>query len=265
MKVAVIGSRGQLGSALVSEFRGRGWTVMPLTGETHNVTTPGLQLPHDTEVVVNCAAYHRLEQCERMPLKAFDVNALGAMNVAKPAQHLGALNVYISTDYVLDPNNVYAISKLAGEELTRQYSGKYLIVRFGSLFGGVPVGKGPSFVDQIVEKALAGKPIEVVSDTLVSPAYTKDVAKILCEWVERSHPGVWGYYSNDIINLSNQGICSYFEFALEIVKQIGSQTHVYPVHNTRPHQPRNVAPGRTLGFRTWQEALREYLGEKGYA
>ena len=261
MKVAVIGSRGQLGSALVEEFRGRGWDVTPLTSETHNVTTPGLQLPHDTEVVVNCAAYHRIDQCERMPLKTFDVNALGAMNVAKSAEHLGALNVYISTDYVLDPNNVYAISKLAGEELTRQYSGKYLIVRLGSLFGGVPRGKGPSFVDQIVEKALAGKPIEVVAETIISPAYTKDVAKLL-SGVTHDVPYS---YENDIVNLSNRGICSYYEFTLEIVKQIGSQTPVYPVHNVRPHQPRNVAPGRTLGFRTWQEALREYLQEKGYA
>lgn len=260
MKVAVIGSRGQLGSALVEDFRGRGWEVLPLTRDGHNVVTPGLHLPAGIDVVVNCAAFHHVAQCELRPLTAFDVNALGALNVAQAAEHVRALNVYISTDYVLEPNNVYAISKLAGEDFTQQYSTKYLIVRFGSLFGGTPRGKQASFVDQILEKSLQNQTIEVVSDVVISPAYTKDVAKLLGDIIVNPDKSV----VNTIVNLSNKGICSFYEFALEITKQAGFQTHVYPVHEMNSHRPRDVATGQGLGFRSWQEALREYLRGKGY-
>lgn len=252
MKVAVIGSRGQLGSALVSEFKGRGWDIIKTT---FDVVVPIRALP-PVDVIINCAAYHRFDECEQYPLLAFDTNAVGALNVAKAAEKQGALNVYISTDYTADPCNVYAISKRAGEEMTRAYSGQYLIVRFGSLFGGKPRKKGLSFVDQVLKKAEHGEPIEAVQD-VISPAYTKDVAKLLYQIMHRRH-----YVSGEVLNLSNQGKCSYYEFALEIVKQAGYQTKVYPVAIYDPRRPRDVSAENPLGFRTWQEALAEYLEGK---
>lgn len=257
MNIAILGSRGQLGSALVQDFRVRGWNVLALTRTDHNVTTPDLRLPQGIDAVVNCAAFHRIAECEQRPLTTFDVNALGGLNVARAADHANILNVYVSTDFVLDPNNVYAISKLAGEEFTRRYSRRYLIVRFGSLFGGVPTAKGPSFVDQILVKAQQDSSIDVISDTVLSPAYTKDVAKLLGNCIVNHED----FINTPIVNLSNRGICSYYEFALEIVRQAGFQTPIYPVHNRNPHLPQNVAPGWTLGFRSWQEALREYITE----
>jgi dTDP-4-dehydrorhamnose reductase len=117
----------------------------------------------------------------------------------------------------------------------------------------VPRLKGPSFVDQVLEKAQRGETIEAVADCKISPAYTLDVAKILANLLLVKDLSGMTFY------LSNVGSCTYYEFALEIVKQAGFQSMVVPVENSNPLRPRDVSVKYQIGFRTWQEALKDYL------
>ena len=170
MKVAVIGASGQLGSDLVKVFE----DVIPLTHKDIEVTDLSsceILKELKPDVVINTAAYHKTDECEENPEKAFLVNSVGARNVALICKEIGAIDVFISTDYVFDgskkepyteedvpnPINVYGVSKYAGEILTRYICGKYYIIRVASLFGVAGArGKGGSFVETMIKKAKAG-------------------------------------------------------------------------------------------------------------
>jgi len=142
VKVAILGATGQLGSDLVETF---GEDAIPLTRRDLDVTDPEsfkILNELEPEVIINTAAYVRVDDAEVEVEKAFQVNAIGALNVAKACNELNAINVYISTDYVFDgakgelyeeddvpnPINVYGMSKYAGEVFTRNYSKKYYII-----------------------------------------------------------------------------------------------------------------------------------------
>ncbi|HVH31737.1 MAG TPA: NAD(P)-dependent oxidoreductase, partial [bacterium] len=172
-RVAVIGSRGQLGSDIVAVLRAAGSReVFAFTRDDVDVTDAegvrraiGAARP---TVVINCAAFVRVDDCEDRPAQAFSVNALGADNVARASAEVGARCVYISTDYVFDgqkpqpytegdppsPVNVYGTSKLAGEYLVRSRCPDALIVRVAATFGIAGAsGKGGNFVETILRRA----------------------------------------------------------------------------------------------------------------
>ena len=180
MKVAIIGASGQLGSDLVKVF---GEEAFPLTRRELDVTNPeSMKILNELmpEVIINTAAYVRVDDAEVEVEKAFQVNAIGALNIAKVCNELNAVNVYISTDYVFDgakgapysendipnPINVYGLSKYTGEIFTRNYSKRYYIVRAASLYGKAGArGKGGNFVDFMIQRAKNGEEIRVVDDT----------------------------------------------------------------------------------------------------
>ncbi len=156
------------------------------------------------DVVINCAAYVRVDDCEDHAREAFEVNALGALNVARACAAAKALCVYISTDYVFDgakaspyvesdptgPINIYGASKLSGEHLVQQAAPHSLIVRMSSLFGKTGArGKGGNFVETIVRKAKAGETLEVVNDMTMSPTYARDASAALVEVRNRDEGG----------------------------------------------------------------------------
>ena len=149
MKVAIIGANGQLGSDLVKAF---GEEAIPLTHKDLDVTDfESLKLLKELkpDVIINTAAYVRVDDAELYPERAFQVNAVGALNVARIANEINAINIYISTDYVFDgtkgkpyteedapnPISVYGLSKYAGEIFTRNYSPKHYVIRVASLYG----------------------------------------------------------------------------------------------------------------------------------
>jgi len=147
VNVAVIGATGQLGSDIVEVFsKDPAFEVIPLSHEDVDVTIlESLKVLEriKPDVIINTAAYVRVDDSELYPEEAFKVNAIGALNVAKVAEKINAVNVYISTDYVFDgekgrpykeedvpnPINVYGASKLMGEIFTRNYSPKHYIIR----------------------------------------------------------------------------------------------------------------------------------------
>lgn len=286
MRVAIIGANGQLGTDLVEVFNeDPEFEVIPLTHKDLDVTVPEtLEILKrlEPDVIINTAAYVRVDDAELYPEKAFAVNAIGALNVARVANEIGAVNVYISTDYVFDgekeepyteedipnPINVYGASKYAGEIFTRNYSPKHYIIRVASLYGKAGAsGKGGNFVEWVIEKAKRGEELRIVDDQFMSPTYTKDVARTLREFLKlRPEFGVY--------HMLNEGFCSWYEFTKVIFEILGWKVQIKPIKsnelNRLAKRPRFSALKNEklerlgLKMKPWKEALREYLKEKGY-
>ncbi len=286
-RIAVIGSTGQLGSDVVQVLSESGkHEVTPLShgeidvADRQSVLTVLCRDRFD--VVVNCAAFTRVDDCEDRPADALRVNAQGAYEVARACAQSGALCVFISTDYVFDgrkgspyreedapaPINVYGTSKLAGEFLVRQAARRWLILRIASAFGkSGSRGKGGNFIEAILARARSGDAIRVVNDVWMSPSYTMDVAAILERFIEFDATGLY--------HAANLGRCTWFEFASEAVRMVGLDAEIEPVpcdhYPSKAKRPKNssmtsVRLEETLGFapRPWPEALRDYLVERGH-
>ena len=225
-------------------------------------------------VVINCAAFNRVDECEARPEKAFRVNALGALHVAKACTAVGALGVYFSSDFVFDgskgrpcyeddvvcPINVYGVSKASGELLVRGNLKDHLIIRSSSLFGLHGHSGKANFVETIMKKAKAHQPLQVVENIRMSPTYARDLALRVKEFVEGD--------VRETVHVTNDGECSWWEFACEIVRRAGVTAVVerqqakdvhaaalrpaYSALRSRRHEP----------MRHWGEALAEYLDQR---
>ena len=283
MKIMIIGSTGQLGTDLVKALRGK-HEVIGLTHQDLEVTDYNscLILKKDRpDIIINTAAFHKTDQCEDEPLKAFSVNAVGARNIATVSKEIEATATFISTDYVFDgskkepyteddapnPINTYGISKLAGELFTKQ-NPKHYIVRVSSLFGVAGAsGKGGNFVETMITKAKKNEPLSVVDDMWMTPTYTKDAARVMQEIMEKRLP--FGIY-----HASNQGQCTWFQFAEEIFRLAGLDSTLKPIRTsqqqTKARRPSFSALKSTrlskhgIQTREWKEALVDYLVEKGH-
>jgi len=281
MKVAVIGSTGQLGSDILDVF---GERALPLSHdkiEVRDVDSCRKALK-DVDVVINCAAYVKVDDSEYHPDEAFMTNAIGARNVALVCNEKRMKNVYISTDFVFggnkkspyqeedipNPVNIYGLSKYAGEILTGNYCTKSYITRTASLYGGKGTrGKGGNFVDLMIEKANRNKVIKVVDDIAMSPTYTRDLAEMIKKIIEKELP-----YS--IYHVTNQGYCSWFEFAKKIFEFLNIDAKLLPIKsdelNRKAKRPKFSALEskklKTYGLKmkNWEDALKDYLRKEGY-
>lgn len=282
-RVALLGANGQLGQDLCRALCGH--EVVPLTrlqcdvtdhAETRAVLT-GLR----PDVVINTTAYHRVDECESHADLAYAVNAIAVLNLARIATDLDAIFVHFSSDYVFDGNarepytensvplplSVYANSKLAGEYFVRSAARKYLLVRSCGLYGVAGSrGKQGNFVETMLKKARAGESIHVVDDQLVTPTYTSDLADQIAVLLATEHRGLF--------HITNEGQCSWFEFARAIFELTGTKADLSPVHSAayktpavRPHYSvLENARLKQLGLdrmRPWRQALEAYLEEKG--
>ncbi len=293
MKVAVIGASGQLGSDLLRAFPGE--QTIPLTHQDIEITSPevveGVLKGIRPDAVINTAAYHRVEDCEVEHARAFQVNAIGARNLAQTCHKLGATLVHITTDYVFDgtkrepylegdapnPLNVYGVTKLAGEFFVRNLCQKHLIVRTSGLYGVVGCrAKGGSFVDTMLKlaqektrpdppEAEKGPEIKVVDDQVVSPSYTLDVARRIAELLPFQEYGIF--------HVTNSGQCSWYEFACKIFELAGVKANVKRTSQeelrSKIKRPKYSVLGsnrlEALGLkplRPWQEALAAYMAER---
>jgi dTDP-4-dehydrorhamnose reductase len=283
MRIAVIGSIGQLGTDLVKTL-GTKNDVISLTHndlEVADYDSLAILKEQRPDAVINTAAFHKTDQCEEEPQKAFCVNALGARNVAMITKELGATTVYISSDYVFDgltkepyteesipaPINTYGISKLAAEYFTRQ-NPKHYIIRIASVFGKAGAsGKGGNFVEAMINKAKKNESIMVVDDMWMSPTYTKDAASVLRGILEFKLP--YGVY-----HATNKGYCSWYQFAQKIFQITRLNPDLKPT-KTDPNYGKAKRPAFSaltstklskynLEPRDWKEALHAYLIEKGH-
>ena len=281
MKITVIGSTGQLGTDLMKTLKHE-HEVISLTHQDIEVTDYNSCLilkKHHPDVIINTAAFHKTDQCEDEALKTFSVNAIGARNIAIISKEIEAITIFISTDYVFDgfknepyteddtpnPINTYGISKLAGELYTKQ-NPKHYIIRLASLFGVAGAsGKGGNFVETMITKAKKNEIITVVDDMWMSPTYTKDAATTIKKIIELKLP--FGTY-----HATNQGYCTWFQFAEEIFKLSDLNPTLTPIKTEqlkmKAKRPRFSAlksvklPKYGIKMREWKEALHEYLVEK---
>jgi len=283
MKIAVIGSTGQLGTDLLKTLENE-HNVIGLTHndvEVSDYNSLTILKEHKPDIVINTAAFHKTDQCEEEPLKAFSINALGARNIAKITKEIDATTVYISTDYVFNgtkkepytekdipaPINTYGISKLAAEQFTKQNK-KHYIIRIASVFGKAGAsGKGGNFVETMINKAKKNEPLTVINDTWMSPTYTKDASSTIKKIAEKQLP--YGIY-----HTTNKGYCSWYQFAEKIFQLTGLTPNIIPkkTHQLTMNAKRPLfsalksikLPQYNLEMPTWQSALLKYLIEKGH-
>jgi dTDP-4-dehydrorhamnose reductase len=287
MRVLVNGANGQLGTDLCKALQQL--EVIPLTHKDIEIadmdSVKQALNKYKPDIIINTAAYVRVDDCEIEQDKAFLINALGARNVAVVVQELGAKLVHLSTDYVFGgeaqprttpytefdtpiPLSVYGKSKLAGENFVRHLCQKHFIIRSSGLFGVAGAsGKGGNFVEIMLRLARERSELRVVNDQVFSPTYTKDLAQKIAQLITTEYYGIF--------HITNRGSCSWYEFAKEILKLANLKTRVIPItSNEYPQKARRPRFSvldnyhlRLLGMddmRTWQEALRNYMISKGH-
>jgi dTDP-4-dehydrorhamnose reductase len=279
MKLLLIGHRGQLGSDLKGAFADE--ELILTTQEQLRVENAG-QVNSVVEqarpdVILNCSAFHRVDDCEDRVDLAFGVNAFGVGNLAVAAARTGATLVHFSTDYVFDgpgrtpyvetdlpcPKCVYGVSKLSGEYLLQSIWPRHFIFRVSGLYGYTGSReKGTNFVEMMIDLARQGKPIRVVDDQRITPTRTRDVAEGVRSLI---HTDAFGLY-----HLTNSGECSWYEFAASIFQLARLHPDLTPVTTAafpgkakRPSY--SVLDNRHLrdigmpDLRHWRESLSCYI------
>jgi dTDP-4-dehydrorhamnose reductase len=282
MKIAVIGANGQLGSDVVGAFEKNGDQVVSLTHtdvELSDLSSVSTVLrTANADLVVNTAAMHHVENCEREPQKAFAVNGIGALNLASVARDLDKLLVHVSTDYVFDgsknspyeetdapaPLNAYGNTKLAGEYFVRSTAPKHFVLRTSAIYGHSPCRAkgGLNFIDLMLKLARERGEVRVVDSEFVTPTSTAELARQI---VALSRSEAYGLY-----HATAEGSCSWHEFAHEIFTRTGTKVSLkiagpneFPAKVPRPKY--SVLENRGLKsrglniFRPWQDSVREYL------
>lgn len=275
MRILIIGSNGLLGSDLVEDWTGD--TIIPATSRDADIRDLGavrsLASGHRPDWIILAAGYTDVDGSERDPELAFAVNRDGTRNVAVVARELGARLCYLSTDYVFDgsltrpyepedpinPLNVYGASKAAGEKAVQAEAGHWLIVRAAWLFGT----SKSCFPEKILRAADSQPELQVVADQIGSPTYTKDLAGAIRGLVRADAQG--------IVNITNSGTCSWFEFARETVQRAGRSTLISPITSSeagrlarRPAYSAlspKVLNSYGILMRSWQDVLQAYLAD----
>jgi dTDP-4-dehydrorhamnose reductase len=253
MKVAVVGANGQLGTDLVDALVAAGFEAAPLRhGDIEVADLDSVRAAlaeHAPDAVLNTAAFHNMPACEEDPQRTFEVNAVGALNLARAATELGVRNVYFSTDYVFDgakgepyeetdrpqPLNVYGASKLAGERLSEVYAPETLVLRVSGIYGRVPCRhKGANFITKMIELAGRLPEVRVVTDEILTPTPTRAIAEKTVELLNTDATG--------LMHLTCEGSCSWYDFAHEIFStlRLGTPLHEakvadFPSPVQRPH------------------------------
>ena len=289
MKVLVTGANGQLGHDLVNELKRRDIEVLPADITEMDITD---QKSVDTfiksntpSVIVHCAAWTDVDLAEDNKEPCFKVNTDGTRNIAKAAAEINAKLIYISTDYVFsgegttpwdpdksipNPLNVYGESKYKGEIAVEECCKDYLIVRISWVFGK----NGKNFIKTMLNLGKNHKELKVVDDQIGSPTYTKDLAKLLVDMIEKNASGIF--------HATNTGYCSWYDLAKETFREAILQGHneyneivVKPVHfseyPTKALRPENSRMDCTKlevnGFHkmpAWQDAVQRFLKEIEY-
>lgn len=285
MKIAVIGSNGQLGHDIVRSFADQGDEVCALTHDDIELSNSESVVrclnAVQPEVVVNTAAMHHVEGCEQNADRARQVNVLGAQNLAIATRDLGSVLIHVSTDYVFDgtkgspylendearPLNVYGKTKLEGEQLVQSSNPRHYVLRTAALYGSHPCRAkgGQNFVDLMLRLARERGRVRVVDNEFTTPTATADVAQQI---VAMSRSDAYGLY-----HATAEGACSWYEFAREIFRAAGVSVSLeaasaseFPAKVIRPSY--SVLENRGLKrqslnlFRPWQEGLHAYLTEK---
>ena len=280
MRVTITGASGQLGAALVHEFRSAGHEV---NGFSHaeldiarDAAVDAAMRRTDPQAIVNAAAWTDVDAAEDHPVEALDANAFGVRALAAAARRHDAALVHYSTDFVFDgaatqpyvesdrpnPRGVYAVSKLLGEWFAADAPRAY-VLRVESLFGGAPAGPpARGSIATIVSALRRGDAARVFVDRTVSPTYALDAARATRLLVETNAAA--GLY-----HCVNSGSCTWFELAQELARQSGVAARFTTVMMKdvamRPPRPQFCALAndklRAAGvdMPSWQDAIARFV------
>lgn len=294
MKILITGACGQLGTELRTTLAAGAGELGPIPEKLRHATVVGTDVTasegvealditdrHQTavfvrrcqpDIVINCAAYTNVDGCESHQQDAFAVNTLGPRNLALACQEIGARLVHVSTDYVFSgegdtplceydqpaPCSVYGKTKLAGEEYVRTLCSRHYIVRTAWLYGYC----GKNFVKTILRVAKEKGEVKVVNDQFGNPTHCADVAHHILQLCVTREYGLY--------HCTCEGVCSWYDFAREIVRLGGVDAVVtpcttaeYPTPTRRPAWSalQNMALAATVGncARPWQQALENFF------
>ena len=282
MKILVTGVKGQLGYDLCRILSDRGIEHLGADIEDFDITdakaTEAFITAYRPDAIIHCSAYTAVDRAEDDVELCTRVNAEGPANIAAVAKQLGAKMMYISTDYVFPgtgetayspedptgPLSVYGKTKLKGEEAVRAASDRHFIVRISWVFGI----NGNNFVKTMLRLAETRTDLNVVADQIGSPTYTYDLSRLLCDMIVTDKFGTY--------HATNEGLCSWAEFAAEIMRLGGKSTAIHPIptaeYPTRAVRPLNSRMSKDKleenGFCRlphWKDALARYLDELNQA
>lgn len=274
--ILVTGVNGQLGYDVVKELRKRNIECLGIDKDELDITDSKAVNEYiiklRPECVVHCAAYTAVDRAEDEEEICRKVNVDGTENIAKACKEINAKMIYISTDYVFDgkgdepfevdghiePHSVYGKTKYEGELKVQGILEKYFIVRISWVFGI----NGNNFIKTMLRLGKEKESINVVCDQIGSPTYTADLAPLLCDMAITEKYGVY--------HATNEGFCSWAEFAQEIMDVVGLKAKInpiptseYPAKAERPFNSRMSKKSLVNnGFSvlpTWQDALDKYL------
>lgn len=284
MKIVVIGAQGQLGSDIIIANDEFNYEIVPLNHTQIEIidfeNSYKILKAIEPQVIINTAAFHKVDLCEKEVDKAYKVNAIGIRNLGVIANEIDSKIVHISTDYVFDgmkkdrdigytefcrpnPINIYGKSKLLGEELLKNVTNKYYIIRASGLYGtGGSKSKGGNFVMKMLEFSRKYEELTVVNDQISTPTNTYYLAKQILEIIKYPYYGTY--------HVTCEGSASWYTFALEIFELANIKIKVNPVtteeFKTIAERPKySVLENYILKTQDlnimpdWREALKEYV------
>lgn len=280
VKIFITGSKGQLGRALNAFYSGRS-DIELINTDVNDLDITDEEavlrkvLETNPDIIINCAAYTKVDDCEEHEDEAYQINAAGIRNLCRAANKAGAAIVHISTDYVFDgekkmpyvesdayaPQSAYGRTKMAGEQMVRQIAEKYFIVRTAWLYG-----EGKNFVDTMLQLSESRDCVRVVSDQFGTPTSAEELVKVINLLIQSDRYGIY--------HATCEGSCNWAEFAKEIFRLCGRDTKVGPVtteeYGAKAKRPAySVLENRRLadefGYRMqdWKPALEKYLSDRG--
>ena len=278
MKILVTGVKGQLGHDVVNELENRGIEAIGVDIDemdiTDAVSVDKVIREASPDAVIHCAAYTAVDAAEENQELCRKVNADGPRNIARVCRELDIKLLQVSTDYVFEgtgerpwepedecqPKSVYGQTKYEGELAVKELMDKYFIVRIAWVFGI----NGKNFVKTMLNLAKTHDTIRVVNDQFGSPTYTYDLARLLVDMVLTDKYGIY--------HATNEGDCSWYEFACAIFEEAGVKVNVVPVtseeYGAKANRPFNSRMSKEkltqMDFERlpeWRDALHRYIGE----
>lgn len=282
-RVTLLGAAGQLGQAVAKHLKEKKYELNAVTHDQFEAATDFDKLDQfkDSDIIINCIAFHDVSLCEKEFARSMLINGEFVKRLARFCDENNIILIHISTDYVFDgrkkepytendlpaPINVYGTSKLVGEMVARAYCRKHYILRVAALFGLKENDINTNnFVEKMVRAADQNMPIKVIEDQTTSPTYTTDVARAMTALIEKK--AEYGLY-----HAYNSGAVSWYDFARKIFELTGHQADLSPISYNEYHtdfgRPQYCSMDNSkimsyYGMPSWEEALENYLREKGY-
>ncbi|MFC1656350.1 dTDP-4-dehydrorhamnose reductase [Patescibacteria group bacterium] len=277
MKILITGGKGQLGLELQNQLSKH--NILPIDLRDCDITNfeqvKKIFIKFKPDLVIHCAAYTQVDKAETNKDKCMQVNGLGTRNVVVNAEEVKAKLIYVSTDYVFDgmkknpylewdksnPLSVYGLSKYWGEQMVKNFSSRYFIVRTAWLYGH----GDNNFVKTIQRLSKEKDELHIVNDQIGSPTSTTELSRAIDSLINTELYGIY--------HTSCQGECSWYDFACEIVKQLRLKTIVKPIETKQfplpAKRPRYsylynymLETQKLYQMKDWKLALSDFLKEK---